>query len=69
MDDTLVGKVPKDDPDDVARQAVAALLAGDGQIVAGSLVTKAIGAVANVLPDAVNAELHRQTSKPRGERR
>jgi short-subunit dehydrogenase len=65
MDDTLVGKIPKDSPDTVARQAVAALLAGNQQIVAGSLVTKAIGAVAKVLPDAVNAGLHRQTSKPR----
>ncbi len=68
MDDTLVGKIPKDDPDDVARQAVAALLAGNAQIVAGSLVTKAIGAIAKVLPDAVNAELHRQISKPRPDR-
>ena len=65
MDDTLVGKLPKDNPDTVARQAVAALLAGNQQIVAGSLVTKAVGAMAKILPDAVNAELHRQTSKPR----
>ena len=68
MGDTLVGKAPKDDPDDVAGQAVAALLAGNERIVAGSLVTKAIGAVAKILPDAVNAELHRQTSKPRPHR-
>lgn len=69
MDDTLVGRSPKDDPEEVARQAVAALLAGDQQIVAGSLVTKAIGAVAKVLPDVVNAELHRHVSKPRPGRR
>ena len=69
MDDTLVGASPKDDPDDVARQAVAALLEGRDQVVAGSLVTKAIGAVAKVVPDGVNAAIHRQTSKPRPDRR
>lgn len=65
MDDTLVGASPKDDPDDVAKQGVAALLEGRDQVVAGSLVTRAIGAVAKVVPNRINAELHRQTSKPR----
>jgi uncharacterized protein len=65
MEATLVGVSPKDDPETVARQGVAALLAGREQVVAGSLITKAIAAVARVLPDRVNAALHRQTSKPR----
>jgi short-subunit dehydrogenase len=65
MDNTLVGKSPKDDPETVAKQAVAALLEGRDHVIAGSLITKAIGAVAKVVPDVVNAELHRITSKPR----
>lgn len=67
MDNTLVGASPKDDPNDVARQGVAALLAGHAQVASSSLVSKAIAAVARVLPDGVNAELHRHTSKPRDE--
>jgi short-subunit dehydrogenase len=65
MDATLVGWSPKDDPEAVARQGFAALMAGHEQVIASSIVSKAIGAVAKVLPDVVNAELHRQVSQPR----
>jgi short-subunit dehydrogenase len=67
MDDTLVGKSPKDDPANVARQGFAALMAGEEQVIASSLVSKAIGTVAKILPDAVTAELHHHVSKPRGD--
>lgn len=68
MDDTLVGMAPKDDPATVARQGFAALLAGEGQISAGSPVSKAMGAAVKVFPASVNAALNRFVSRPRSDR-
>jgi short-subunit dehydrogenase len=64
MDDTKVGASEKDDPALVAKQGFEALMAGKDAIVAGSIKTKLQGNVSKVLPDTVNAELHRQLTEP-----
>ncbi|MFJ4968302.1 SDR family NAD(P)-dependent oxidoreductase [Streptomyces sp. NPDC088755] len=64
MDDTKVGQQPKDDPDQVARQGLDALFAGRGKIVAGSAKTKAQGLAAKLVPDKVNAQMHRKMAEP-----
>ena len=63
MDDTNVGESKKDDPADVARQGFEALMAGKDRIVAGSLKTKAMGVMTDILPDTVTAEQHRKLSE------
>ncbi|MGL5924917.1 SDR family NAD(P)-dependent oxidoreductase [Chroococcidiopsis sp.] len=64
MDDTNVGANEKDDPAEVAKQGFEALMKGKDSIIAGSLATKIQGAVSKVLPDTVNAELHRKLTEP-----
>ena len=64
MDDTNVGASEKDDPAIVAKQGFEALMQGKDSIVAGSLKTKIQGAVSKVLPDTLNAELHRKLTEP-----
>lgn len=59
-----VGKAPKDDPAQVARQGFDALMAGRLKVVAGSGMTKAMGAANSVLPDRVKAAAHSVISKP-----
>lgn len=68
MDDTRVGSGQKDDPDLVAKQGFEALMAGKDSIVAGSLKTKVIGAVNEVLPESVKSEQHAKLAKPGGAR-
>jgi short-subunit dehydrogenase len=65
MDDTPVGEGKKDDPAQVAAQGFAALMDGKNKIVAGSLKTKAQGAMNDVLPDKVKAMAHRQMAEPK----
>jgi short-subunit dehydrogenase len=65
MDDTPLGRSPKDDPRQVARQGYEALMAGKRRVVGGSLPTKAMTAASTVLPDAVKAALHKAVSLPR----
>ncbi|MBO0675952.1 SDR family NAD(P)-dependent oxidoreductase [Mycolicibacterium sp. S2-37] len=66
MRNTLIGGVlPKDDPADVARQGYEALMRGDQKVVAASAMSKALGAVDAVLPDAVKARMNRLIAKPR----
>jgi uncharacterized protein len=54
----------KDDPADVARQGYEALMAGKNRVVAASVTTKLQEAIASVLPDRVNAAMHRVMAKP-----
>ncbi|WP_159840454.1 SDR family NAD(P)-dependent oxidoreductase [Nocardia sp. CY41] len=61
---TRIGHLPKDDPADVARQGVEALLGDRQQIFAASLLTKAFGLADHVLPDAVKAKANRIISAP-----
>ena len=64
MDDTKVGAAQKDDPAEVAKQGFAALMAGKDSVLAESLQTKIMGTVSSMLPDTVNAELHRKLTEP-----
>jgi uncharacterized protein len=64
MLDTPVGQSKKDDPAQVAEQGFEALMKGDATLVAGSLKTKAQGALNSVLPDSLKAKAHRQMAEP-----
>lgn len=64
MEDTKAAKSQKDDPAEVAKQGFEALMAGKDSVIAGSLMTKIQGAVSQVLPDGLKAEMHRQLTKP-----
>jgi uncharacterized protein len=64
MLNTVVGRMPKDDPSEVARQGYEALMRGDRKVVAESLMTKAIGLANRVLPDSVKAVASRAISSP-----
>jgi uncharacterized protein len=55
MLDTVVGRMPKDDPAAVAKQGYDALMKGDRKVVAESALTKAMGLANRVLPDSVKA--------------
>lgn len=65
MEDTRVGRQPKDDPELVARQGFEALMAGRKKLVAGSARTKVQGLAGRVLPDSVKAVAHRRMAEPR----
>jgi short-subunit dehydrogenase len=63
MLDTKIGSGTKDDPADVARVGFKAMMAGDGDVVAG-LKNKLQVAAANVTPATVLAEMHRKLAEP-----
>jgi len=54
----------KDDPDDVARQAFEALMAGRETVVAASLASKATHIMTRVLPDALTARITALVTRP-----
>jgi short-subunit dehydrogenase len=64
MDQTEVGRSDKDDPADVAAEAVDALLAGKDHVVPGPLENKAMATVGKLLPGAWAARLHATRSEP-----
>lgn len=64
MLNTVVGRMSKDDPAEVARQGYEALMRGDRKVVAESLMTKAMGLANRVLPDSVKAVASRAISSP-----
>jgi uncharacterized protein len=64
MDNTKAGADKKDNPAIVAKQGFEALMSGKDDVVAGSLKTRIQGNVSKVLPDTVNAELHRKLTEP-----
>ncbi|MFD1151490.1 SDR family NAD(P)-dependent oxidoreductase [Saccharothrix hoggarensis] len=64
MTDTKVATGPKDDPAEVARAGFKALMAGDDQVVAGSLRNKAQAVAGRVLPDPVTARVTRAMTEP-----
>jgi short-subunit dehydrogenase len=65
LEDTLVGRAPKDDPAQIAADGVAALLDGRERVVSSSLVTKLTHRLSRLLPDAVKARGHAVMTKPR----
>jgi hypothetical protein len=70
MDDTQVGSEGKSEsqPDDVARQGIEALLAGDDHVYAASLKTKIEGKLANIVPGAMKGAMHEKMAKPTTEK-
>ena len=63
MDETKVGQSEKDDPAEVAREGIEALLAGEAYVVAGSLKNKIFAAAGKIAPDTT-AEIHRKQAEP-----
>jgi uncharacterized protein len=64
MTDTKIAADPKDDPAEVARQAVSATLAGKDHVVTGSLRNKVQAVAGRVLPDRLLTAVHRKASAP-----
>jgi short-subunit dehydrogenase len=64
LEDTRIGQGPQDDPADVARDGFEALMNGDERVVSASLMTKAQGRFARVLPDSLKAAGHRKMAEP-----
>jgi uncharacterized protein len=64
MMDTKVGSDDKDDPATVARQGFEALMAGKEKVLAGSIRTRAMGALSKVAPDRVKAKQHAGMARP-----
>lgn len=67
MMDTKVGQSDKDDPAQVARQGVDAMLAGEARVTGGGLGTRVQDLVAKVVPDKVEAAMHRGMAEPGSE--
>ena len=70
MDDTQVGTEGKHEsqPQDVARQGLDALFAGDDHVHAASFKTKIEGMLSNVVPGALKGAMHEKMAKPLNER-
>ncbi|MFP1152405.1 SDR family NAD(P)-dependent oxidoreductase [Mycobacterium sherrisii] len=64
MDDSVAGKMPKDDPALVARQGFDAMLRGDAKVQGGTVLSQVLGVVTRVLPDSMKAVLNRVISIP-----
>lgn len=65
LEDTLMGRMSKDDPAKVAKQGFDALMRGDRKVVAESLSTKVMGVANRFLPDSVKAAADRVIARPR----
>ncbi|MCT7657307.1 SDR family NAD(P)-dependent oxidoreductase [Mycobacterium deserti] len=59
MTDTVLGRMPKDEPARVAKQGYDALMRGDRKVVAASLFSKAMGISNAFLPDSVKSAANR----------
>ena len=66
MQDTVMGRGPKDDPAEVAEQGYAALMRGRRKVVAASVPSKVLGLANRVLPDSAKAVVSRVISSPAG---
>jgi len=65
MEDTKIGSKGKEsnDPADVAKQGFEALMAGEQEVFAESMSTKAAGVLGRFMPDSVKASQHEKMSK------
>ncbi len=63
MLDTKVGQQKKDNPADVARAGFEAMMAGQGDVVAG-FKNKFLAAISNITPASMLAEQHRSMAEP-----
>lgn len=67
MLDTVIGRMPKDKPEHVAKQGYDAMMRGDRKVVAASVLSKTMALANSVLPDSVKAVASRLiTLRPRG---
>ena len=64
MRDTRIGRMPKADPDTVARQAYDATMAGKDHVVSGSVLNRVQAMGSGLLPDRVKAYAQAFLSKP-----
>lgn len=62
--DTRLGTSDKDDPALVAEQGFKGLVSGEGNVLGGSLKSRAMGMSGNVTPDAAGAEMNRKLNEP-----
>ncbi|UMG91457.1 SDR family NAD(P)-dependent oxidoreductase [Nocardioides sp. TF02-7] len=65
MLDTPIGRGPKDDPEDVARDGFEAMMTGKPHVRAGSLRNKVIAEVGTHLPDRIGSRVMAVQTKPR----
>ena len=70
MDNTEVGSKGKEEsqPQDVARQGLDAMFAGDDHVYAASAKTKMEGMMANAIPGAMKGAMHEKMARPLSER-
>lgn len=64
MENTPQAQVHRDDPAKVARQGFDALMRGQQKVVAESLMSKAMGVVNKVTPDAIKVRANRLMATP-----
>ncbi|MGH3365376.1 MAG: SDR family NAD(P)-dependent oxidoreductase [Nocardioidaceae bacterium] len=64
MRDTRIGRIPKDDPDEVARDAYDAMMAGRERVVAGSVLNRIQALGAGFVPDRLKAYVQAFLTKP-----
>jgi uncharacterized protein len=63
MDDTKIGQAEKDDPAEVAKEGIDALLDGKDRVVAGSFKNKVLATAGRMMPTAAT-EMHRKEAEP-----
>jgi len=68
MKDTKLDSGPKDDPADVARDAIKGLMAGKDHVVTASWRTKAQAAAARAMPAPASAKTQRAMTEPRSDK-
>ncbi len=64
LDDTRVGASEKDDPAEVAKDGYDALMAGEAMVLGGSLKSKTMGMMNEIMPEAAKAHMHRRMAEP-----
>ena len=67
MDGTAVDDMPKDDPADVARDGIEALLKGEDHVVAHSWRNKVQAGLLKGMPEPAKAATHARMTKPKGD--
>ena len=64
MQDTKVGAEDKDDPALVAEQAFEGMMKGKDKVLAGSVKSRVMGAMNEILPEPMKAKRHAKLAKP-----
>ncbi|WP_338890195.1 SDR family NAD(P)-dependent oxidoreductase [Rhodococcus sovatensis] len=64
LENTIMGRLDKDEPAAVARAGYDAMNNGKRKVVAASVLSKAMAAVSTVTPDSVKARAHRILAEP-----